>query len=214
MNKRSILIAAGLLCGFGILGAALVGIAYEGTFARIEQNEREALLQQLAALLPAGSFDNDPLLDVLDIHAPQALGAEHTQVYRARRNGEVVAMVFSPVEASGYSGNIRLIIGVQADGKVSGVRVLAHKETPGLGDKIEIERSNWVHGFDGRSLGDPAADQWGVKRDGGIYDQFTGATITPRSIVAAVKATLGYFQTEREQLLQAAPTPVTAEESR
>ncbi len=107
---------------------------------------------------------------------------------------------FTSVAPDGYSGEIRLLVGVLADGSISGVRVLAHRETPGLGDPIEIERSDWITGFNGRSLGNPVLAQWDVARYGGDFDAFTGATITPRAVVRAVKNTLIYFAQNRERI--------------
>lgn len=194
------LIAAGLLAGFAILGSLLASASFVGTADRIAQNEREALLQQLGEIVPQNTYNNALLQDTLLVQAPDALGADETQVYRARKNGQPVAVIFSPVVAQGYSGAIALVIGVQHDGTVAGVRVLSHKETPGLGDKIERRRSNWITGFTGRSLASPIAADWKVKRDGGAFDQFTGATITPRAVVRAVRQTLEYFKLHQEQL--------------
>jgi electron transport complex protein RnfG len=104
------------------------------------------------------------------------------------------------VVPDGYSGPIKLLVAVNYDGTLGGVRVISHKETPGLGDKIEESRSDWVLGFNGKSLTDPLLEKWKVKRDGGIFDQFTGATITPRSIVSAVKHTLLYERDHRDAL--------------
>ncbi len=106
----------------------------------------------------------------------------------------------SAVAPDGYSGNIRLLVGVQADDTLSGVRVVAHRETPGLGDAIDEQRSDWVYGFDGKSLGNPPLAKWAVRKDGGHFDQLTGATITPRAIVRAVRRTLLYYRANREAL--------------
>ena len=199
----SALISAAVLGVFAVLGASLVGLTYVGTADRIAQSEREALYRQLNAVLPRNEYDNELLKDYIDIQAPRALGAERTRVYRARHQGERVALIFSPVIAQGYSGGIKLVIGVHEDGRLSGVRVLSHQETPGLGDKIDAEKSPWILGFAGKSLEHPAEDQWKVKRDGGAFDQFTGATITPRGVVAAIKKALQYFRKAHEQLFEA-----------
>ena len=200
--KRSlpVLISGALLGLFGIAGAGLVGFSHEATKARIEQNERDALLQQLQVLLPLNDFDNDLLSDTTDVNAPTLLGSETTRVYRGRKDGEPVAVVLNPVVTQGYSGAIKLIVAIRHDGTLAGVRVLSHHETPGLGDKIEAERSDWILGFDGKSLDAPAAGRWKVQRDGGVFDQFTGATITPRAVVRGVRSSLEYFADHREQL--------------
>jgi electron transport complex protein RnfG len=203
----NIFIAAGLLAAFGIAGAGLVAFTHESTAKRIAQNERDALLRKIEKILPSGSADNDLLADSLTVRAPAYLGAEQTTIYRGRLAGEPTAVVFSPVEAAGYSGPIRLIIGVDRNGALGGVRVLSHRETPGLGDRVEESRSDWIHDFNGRSLTDPDASGWKVRRDGGVFDHFTGATITPRAIVRAVKQTLEYAR-DNWDLLIAAPDKI------
>ncbi len=205
MPSLSILISGALLGIFGIIGAGLVGLSHDLTAPRIAQNEREALLRQLDTLVSAERIDNDLLSDTIDISAAEQLGSETTRVYRGRRDGQAVALVLSPVVTQGYSGPIRLIVAVNIDGSVAGVRVLSHRETPGLGDKIELERSDWILDFDGKSLLNPAAGEWQVKRDGGTFDQFTGATITPRAVVRGVKKSLDYLQDNRWRLFEQPP---------
>lgn len=209
-NTVAVLISGVLLGLFGVLGAGLVGISHDGTAERIAANQREALLQQLRVLVPADAIDNDMLSDVTEVAAPEQFGAPLTRVYRGRRAGQPVAVVLSPVVTQGYSGSIALIVAILADGRLAGVRVLAHHETPGLGDKIEIERTDWVLGFDGRALGDPPLSAWKVKRDGGVFDQFTGATVTPRAVVRGVKGALEYFNEHAEQLFAAPATEEAA----
>lgn len=201
MRKAVPVLISGLLLGaFGVLGAGLVGLSQQGTAERIARNERQALLDQLHVLVPPHDIDNDLLSDVIEVSALEQLGSDTTHVYRARRGGQPVALVLSPVVTQGYSGPIQLIVAIRADGSLAGARVLAHRETPGLGDKIEVERSAWILEFAGRSLNDPPPSDWKVKRDGGRFDQFTGATITPRAVVRGVKAALEYFGTNRDQL--------------
>ena len=207
MRSSPILISGVLLGLFGVLGASLVGVSHEMTAERIERNEREALLQQLRVLVPVEQIDNDILSDVIEISAPSALGAEKTRVYRGRRDGNPVAVVLSPVVTQGYSGAVQMIVAVRFDGTLAGVRVLSHRETPGLGDKIEAERSDWILGFSGKSLLDPAPSAWKVKRDGGDFDQFTGATITPRAVVRGVKSSLEFVGRHAPELFAAAQPP-------
>ena len=208
MSSLRIVISGALLGLFGVLGGGLVGLSHQETAARIADNERQILVRQLETLVPADQVDNDMLTDVISISAPDRLGAETTQVYRARRDGAPVALVLSPVVTQGYSGAIQMVVAVRHDARVAGVRVLSHRETPGLGDKIEIERSDWILGFDGRSLIEPPSTGWAVKRDGGEFDQFTGATITPRAVVRGVKDALRYVREHRETLYE---TPSVAE---
>jgi electron transport complex protein RnfG len=197
---KPILRAAAVLGSFSVLALGLVSLVHDGTAARIAANERAALLRSLENLVPADRFDNDPPTDTLAVTDP-ALGTDRpVTVYRARKHGQPAAAVLSPIAPDGYNGAIRLLVAIAADGTVLGVRVLDHRETPGLGDPIDDTRSNWIFGFDGRSLGDPPESLWKVRRDGGRFDQFAGATITPRAVVEAVRRTLVFFGRNRERL--------------
>lgn len=197
---------AGLLLGLAALLAVgvLVGVEHL-TRERIAAAEHEARLLALAAVMPVHGYDNDPIEDAITVVAPGWLGSDVPQrVWRARRGDEPAQLVVETVAPRGYSGPITLLVGVDADARVVGVRVTHHQETPGLGDAIEPRRSNWIEGFAGRRLGDPAAGRWRVRRDGGDFDQFTGATITPRAVVAAVATTLAFVEA-RGAALYAAP---------
>lgn len=201
MVKHPALIGGLLLGLFGVIGSALVALTYNSTAERIDQNQRDALLGQISTLVPADELDNDILADTQVVQAPDALGAPATTVYRGRRNGQVSAVVLSPVIApDGYNGAIRLIIGVHADGTLAGVRVLGHRETPGLGDKVDASRSDWITRFAGLGLDNLPDTAWKVKKDGGHFDQFTGATITPRAVVKAVKKALDWVADHRAEL--------------
>ena len=137
------------------------------------------------------------ILDATSVLHPAVSAA-----YRARYRGAPAAVVLAPVAPDGYSGKIRLIVGIQYSGVLSGVRVVSHQETPGLGDKIDVRRSDWIKSFAGLSLRDPQQADWRVRRDGGVFDQFTGATITPRAVVAAVRRSLEYFDTHKDTLFR------------
>ncbi len=200
MTKRPVLLAALILGGFAFVGTTLVVVTERLTAARIEQNHREFLLKSLHEVLPRDELDNDLLADHYVTRIPELAGDRPLTVFRARKAGKPVAALFSPVIAKGYSGPIELLVGVYADGRLAGARVLSHMETPGLGDRIDTSKSDWILGFRGRSLGNPPEKQWKVKRDGGVFDQFTGATITPRGIVKALKTTLEYFRDHRDAL--------------
>ncbi|MFZ4702346.1 MAG: electron transport complex subunit RsxG [Candidatus Methylumidiphilus sp.] len=194
------MVSAAIILGlFSVAGTGLVAWVHGTTQARIEANERQTLLHSLQNLIPAGSYDNDMLSNVVHI-SDSELGLKPVAVYRARKAGKPVAAVFSTIAPDGYGGNIRLLVAVKADGGLAGVRVLAHKETPGLGDPIDENKSRWIFGFNGLSLENPPEKQWKVKRDGGAFDQFTGATITPRAVVKAVRNTLIYFKANQKTL--------------
>lgn len=195
-----VIISAAVLGLFALAGSTLVGLSFEATAERIEQNEREALLRRLGQIVPQDRYDNDMLADVITIDGVEELGGGPVRVFRARKDKQDVAAIFSPVVTPGYAGYMSLIVGIYSDGRVAGVRVLRHHETPGLGDKIELSRSDWILEFDGRNLQDPPVEKWKVKRDGGVFDQFTGATITPRLVVSAVRRTLEYFSHHQGRL--------------
>jgi len=186
---------------FGILGATLVSLTWTATADRIARNQQEAFMRNVYKLIDKNEIDNDLLKDVITLNNP-ALAKAEIKVYRARKAGQPVAVIFSPVQAPGYASPINLMIGVRHDGTLGGVRVLSHMETPGLGDKIDEEKSDWILSFTGKSLGNPPLDKWKVKKDGGVFDQFTGATITPRSVVATVKKLLEYYSREKENLFK------------
>lgn len=202
INRHPVIIAAVLLGMFAVIGSTLVSFTYENTKERIADNERKALLKKLHQLIPADDIDNDIVNDTIMVSNPDFLGAEQTIVYRGRKLNQPVAAVFNTVAPEGYSGSINMLVAVKTDGTLGGVRIVSHRETPGLGDKIEERKSDWVLGFKGKSLNNPDKSRWKVKRDGGDFDQFTGATITPRVVVNAVKKTLMYFQDNKEAVFK------------
>jgi Na+-translocating ferredoxin:NAD+ oxidoreductase subunit G len=198
-----VVISGFLLWLFAVVGTSLVAVTQVGTQEKISANERMVLLRNLYALIPKQKLDNDITQDTLEVPPSTRLGTEKPSIiYRARKNGEPVAAIFNAIAPDGYSGKIYLLIAVYNDGTLAGVRAVKHNETPGLGDSIDVRKSNWILGFDGKSLNNPLPEKWKVKRDGGDFDQITGATITPRAIVKAVRNTLDYFQANREKLFQ------------
>lgn len=194
MSTRPSIIAGFILGAFAVVGVGLVAVTHALTLERIAANERAVTLRMMAAVIPTEYMDNDPLQDLIEVNAPDLLGGATSRIYRIRGGGKPLALVLDPVIPNGYMGPIKLLISILADGTLGGVRVLSHKETPGLGDKIELTKSDWVLGFTGKSLGNPPEAAWKVKRDGGVFDQFTGATVTPRSIVQAVRDTLRFVE--------------------
>lgn len=203
INRRQILLSGAFLWLFAVVGTALVALTEFSTRTAIVENERAVLLRNLYALLPSDELDNDIASDRLELPPAELLGTvDNSIAYRARLDGEPVAIIFNSIAPNGYSGSIHLLVGVYVDGSLAGVRVVKHAETPGLGDGIEIRKSDWIKGFDGRSLDNPDADGWAVRRDGGEFDQFTGATITPRAVVAAVRRTLLYYRDNADMLFQ------------
>jgi electron transport complex protein RnfG len=200
-NTRHPVVLAALTLGlFAVTGSSLVAYTYQQTADRIAANERDSLLRKLHALVPPDTIDNDIIEDRVTVNDPARLGDDSTRVYLGRKQGQPVAAVFTSLVPDGYSGPIKLLVAVRTDGSLGGVRVVSHKETPGLGDKIEERRSDWIYDFQDKSLTNPGIKRWKVKRDGGDFDQFTGATVTPRSIVEAVKQTLLFFKDHGDRL--------------
>ena len=192
-----------LLLGVAVLvtsaGLIYVNLRTKNEIAlRMEEDLQESLQQ----VVPPTLYDNQILKDTVTIQDKDVNGKpDSTIFYRARKQGKIVAFAF-PAVAYGYSGEIDLIMGVNTNGTLLGVRVIAHAETPGLGDKIEAGKSNWIFDFKGKSLSNPPKDKWLVKKDGGVFDQFTGATITPRGVVAGIRHGLEVFAAHRKELLQ------------
>lgn len=201
-------IRSSLLLGvIALLGTSLLAGVNDLTHERIVEQEKRRVLQQLNEIVPATLFNNDLLEDVIKIEDETFFRhPAPVTVYRARMDDQPVAVMMIVTAPDGYNGDIRFLAGIDASGKVLGVRIISHRETPGLGDPIEIERSDWILGFTDKSLDKPENAGWAVKRDGGEFDQFTGATISPRAVVRAVHNTLIYFQANKQRLFDT-PAP-------
>ncbi|MGE5471348.1 MAG: electron transport complex subunit RsxG [Bacteroidota bacterium] len=194
MFKHGVIL--GLFClGFGLLLAITDEVTVDGIAARAIEDKQNSLSQ----VLPDEIHDNNPVTDTVAL--ANAEGRELT-VYRARMNGKVTGVAFE-IFGTGYAGEIKLMMGIAADGKVLGVRALAHKETPGLGDKIEVKKTDWIERFTGLSMGNPPLERWKVKKDGGDFDQFAGATITPRGVMVAIRSGLEFFAAHQSTLTKA-----------
>ncbi|MDE2118757.1 MAG: electron transport complex subunit RsxG [Betaproteobacteria bacterium] len=184
----------GAFClGFGLLLAFTDRVTAQDIAVRAIEDRQNSLSQ----VIPDSIHDNNPVTDTVAMKDGQ--GNEIT-VYRATKEGKVTGVAYE-IFGSGYAGKIKLMLGVDAEGKILGVRVLAHKETPGLGDKIEVKKGDWILRFTGLSLGNPLPDKWKVKKDGGQFDQFAGATITPRGVVRAVREGLEFFAANKAQMM-------------
>jgi electron transport complex protein RnfG len=201
MPFRQIFITTIILLLFAVTGAAMVAYTYQNTREKISANERATLLRKLHVLIAPDQHDNILLEDTVMARNEALLGTdEPVMVYRARKDGKPVALVITVIAPDGYSGPIKLLVGINVDGTLGGVRVVAHRETPGLGDAIDESHSDWIHIFDHRSLHAPPLSRWDVKKDGGDFDQLTGATITPRAVVKAVRNALLYYRDHKETL--------------
>lgn len=202
ITRNSILLAL-----FAVVTTLLIAGTYLLTRDTISVERRKAEEKALLEIVPRSRHDNSMLDSTLAVPADSGgLGLrQDKQAYIARQDGRAVAAIIPVTAPDGYSGDIDMIVGINRDGSIAGVRVLNHRETPGLGDKIDLKKSDWVLEFDGHSLDDPEPPGWAVKKDHGVFDQFTGATITPRAVVAATFRALQYAESRREQLFGPAP---------
>jgi Na+-translocating ferredoxin:NAD+ oxidoreductase subunit G len=205
MAKASLHTALNLLF-FAVIGTALLAITYQLTHEPIARSEEKEKLKLVTQIAPAETYDNDIIKDTADLAADKLLGNDDTTVaYLGRLKDQPSIAVLQVIAPDGYSGKIRLIISIRSDGKVGGVRVISHKETPGLGDYIEIARNKWITVFNGTSLDNHKDADWKVKKDGGSFDYMAGATITPRAVVKAVHKALQYYAQHREELFKQHP---------
>lgn len=204
--SRSVLRNSLILGLFAIFTVGLIAITQQGTAQRIIAEQQRMQMRALNEILPDDQHDNDLLNDSFTVDDRKHLGLPApATAWRGRNAGEVSAVILPVVTMDGYSGRIDLLVGIRANGELAGVRVVNHRETPGLGDKLELAKANWILDFNGKSLAIPAPERWAVRKDGGDFDQFTGATITPRAVVQAVHRALIYFSEHREVLLQLTP---------
>lgn len=197
---RHILTSSLMLGLFALVGTGMVSGVQLLTADRIAASKKAEQLKRLGEVIPHDRYDNDLLSDTLKFSEPSLNRRKPVVVYRARNDGRPVAAAFKVAAPNGYSGTINVLVGINYDGTLSGVRILSHQETPGLGDNIQLSRSPWVLGFNGKSVHNPAIKRWAVKKDGGVFDQFTGATISPRAVVGVVKRTLLYFEKHRDEI--------------
>ncbi|MCW8998005.1 MAG: electron transport complex subunit RsxG [Kangiellaceae bacterium] len=190
-----------ILALFALVSTGLIAITYTITKDKIAQEIEAAMARRLNEVIKKEEYDNDVYHDCTTIKDPDLLGtADYLNVYRMRNQGKDYALFLTSIAPDGYAGKIKLVLGVYQDGTIAGVRVTEHQETPGLGDKIEIEKSDWIKQFDGKNLQNTSSDSWKVKKDGGEFDAMTGATITPTAIVKAVYNALQFHQKNKTSL--------------
>lgn len=200
MQKNSQILAI-----FAIICTAIVGLVNELTKDEIKIQEQLQLLNTLHSIIEPSRYNNDITQDCVNLSSPLLGNSTNDKkmqtAYIARQDNQAIAIAMTSTAPDGYNGNIELIIAINMDGSVSGVRVLKHQETPGLGDELELRKSNWITTFTGKKLFSEKNNRWAVTKDNGIFDQFTGATITPRAVVKAVKKALLYFKDNKDSLL-------------
>jgi electron transport complex protein RnfG len=201
MSNQSIIKTGLTLALIAAICTALVALTFQATRERIAANEKALLEQSLQPALAGTFYDSGVSESRLVLPPPHGLpGNDPAVIYRVFAEGEPVAALFAVTARDGFSGPIRILVGIAVDGAITGVRILQHRETPGLGDKIESARSDWVFQFDGRSMGNPVATEWAIEVDGGEFDQLTGASVTPRAIIKAIRDTLNYFETHQDAI--------------
>ena len=187
-----------VLGAFSLVFGIMLAITGSLTASAIVDRAMEDRLNSLAQVLPANLRDNNPVTDAVNLK--NAEGKE-VLVYRAMKEGKVTGVAYE-IQGSGYAGSIKLMMGMDLEGRLLGVRVTSHKETPGLGDKMEEKKGDWILRFTGLSLGNPPLEKWKVKKDGGQFDQFAGATITPRAVVGAVRGGMVFFASNKAQMME------------
>lgn len=197
---KSMLVSASLLAAFALGGTAIVALTFINTADRVSQNKRDYTLGKLHELIKPDQHTNDMDRDTILVQDRLLDAKDPVLVYRARKNGQPVAAIIQSVAPDGYSGKIEMLVAIKYNGELAGVRVVGHRETPGLGDAIDARKSGWIEQFSGKSLQKPDEAAWKVSRDGGKFDQITSATITSRAVIKCVHNTLKYYQLNRDYL--------------
>jgi len=198
---------------FAIITGGAIAITQALTEDRIEQQVAQAEAKALFEIIPENQHDNDLLKDTVTLPASNTMnGGRPITAWVARRGDRPTGLILQVNAPDGYSGDINLLVGINMKGTVLGARVTSHHETPGLGDKVGTKKSDWIHTFEGRSLGNPEPGQWAVKKNGGVFDQFTGATITPSAVVSAIKRSLVYFREHRKEIREILKQPASPAE--
>jgi Na+-translocating ferredoxin:NAD+ oxidoreductase subunit G len=192
---------AAVLIAFALVFTALLASIFQVTKVPIEKSEAKARLALFRQIVSENMHDNDLLKDTVTIAPNLLLGNTQPSIAnRARINNAPAAVILEAIAHDGYSGDIKLLIAIKYTGEISGVRVLTHKETPGLGDYIDIAKDDWIKLFDGESITKTESEKWAVKKDNGQFDYMAGATITPRAVVKAVHQSLQYFEANKDAL--------------
>ena len=207
MSEQTIIKTGATLAAIAAICTTLVAATYQITRERIVANDKALLEQALQPALAGVFYEGGVSESRLVMLPPHDLpGSDAALIYRVYAQDKPVAALFAVTARDGFSGVIRILVGVEFDGAITGVRILQHRETPGLGDKIESTRSDWIFQFDGRSMGNPEVTGWAIRNDGGEFDQLTGASVTPRAVTGAIRDTLLYFAEHRDEIFAAEST--------
>jgi electron transport complex protein RnfG len=207
MSEQTIIKTGTTLAVIAAICTTLVPATYQLTRERIVANDKAMLEQALQPALAGIFYEGGVSESRLVMLPPHDLpGSDAALIYRVYAQDKPVAALFAVTARDGFSGVIRILVGVEFDGTITGVRILQHRETPGLGDKIESTRSDWIFQFDGRSMGNPEVTGWAIRNDGGEFDQLTGASVTPRAVIGAIRDTLLYVAEHRDEVFAAEST--------
>ena len=186
---------------FSLLASTALSISYFVTKTPIEESDARAKRIFLNQVIPSNIYDNNLVKDTISVEPNPLIGnKKNIDIYRAKKNNHVIAVIIETIAPDGYSGEIKTLVGIDQEDKILGVRVITHKETPGLGDYIEIEKSQWIKNFDLKSLDKMTEKEWAVKKDGGDFDYVSGATITPRAVIKSTYKSLLYAKENKKRL--------------
>ncbi len=186
---------------FSLLASTVLSISYFVTKTPIEESDARAKRIFLNQVIPSNLYDNNLVKDTISVEPNPLIGnKKNIDIYRAKKNNQVIAVIIETIAPDGYSGEIKTLVGIDQEDKILGVRVITHKETPGLGDYIEIEKSQWIKNFDLKSLDKMTEKEWAVKKDGGDFDYVSGATITPRAVIKSTYKSLLYAKENKKRL--------------
>jgi electron transport complex protein RnfG len=198
---KKVSITATAMIIFSLLASTALSISYFVTKTPIEESDAKAKRTFLNQVIPSNLYDNNLVKDTISVEPSPLIGnKKNIDVYRAKKNNQVIAVIIETIAPDGYSGEIKTLVGIDQEDKILGVRVIIHKETPGLGDYIEIEKSQWIKNFDLKSLGKMAEKEWAVKKDGGSFDYVSGATITSRAVIKSTYKSLLYVKENKKRL--------------
>lgn len=187
-----------------LISGIIVFTTYSKTKGYIAKSESRYAKRFLFQVVPSANYNNDILIDTINIPKKyfSMLGIKSGENHLVKMNGKLISIIVPSIAHDGYNGKIKLLVGINLDGSIVSVRAISHKETPGLGDKMEADKSDWVLNFNKKSLKNLDSKLWKVKKDGGYFDQFTGATITPRAIVKKVHETLKYYEMDKSRIIK------------
>lgn len=198
---KKVSITASAMIIFSLVASAALSISYFLTKTPIEESDARAKRMFLNQVVPSNLYDNNLVKDTISVEPNPLIGnKKNIDIYRAKKNNQVIAVIIETIAPDGYSGEIKTLVGVDQKDKILGVRVITHKETPGLGDYIEVDKSHWIKNFNLKSLDETGEKEWAVKKDGGDFDYVSGATITSRAVIKSTYKSLLYVKENKKRL--------------